>query len=70
MNTAPKYSSRLAAQDGLHIKMAYVHMHDALNELQRVFAKDNVLAHMVNKLGAMEDTLWEYVVPNGKGGKR
>ena len=66
--TAPKYSSRLAAQDGLHIKMAYVQLHQALNELEMVFAKDNTLAHMVRTMGAMEDTLFEYVIPNGKRG--
>ena len=68
MNTAPKYSSRLAAQDGLHIKMGYVKLHEALNELEMVFAKDNIIAHMVRQLGAMEDTLFEYVIPNGKRG--
>ena len=68
-NTQPKYSSRLAAQDAMHLKMAYVQMHDALNELERVFAKDNIIAHMVRQLGAMEDTLYEYVVPNRKGAR-
>ena len=63
-NTQPKYSSRMAAQDDLHIKMGYVKLHEALNELQMVFAKDNIIAHMVRQLGAMEDTLFEYAVPD------
>lgn len=62
-NTTPKYSSRLAAQDNLHLKMGYVKLHEALNELERVYAKDNIIAHMVRQLGAMEDTLFEYVIP-------
>lgn len=70
MNTKPRYSSRLAAQDNLHLKMGYVKLHEALNELQMVFAKDNIIAHMVRQMGAMEDTLFEYVIPNSKrGGK-
>lgn len=68
MGTKPKYSSRLAAQDSLHMKMGYVKLHEALGELQMVFAKDNVIAHMVRQLGAMEDTLFEYVIP-AKGRK-
>jgi len=63
-----RYSSRLAAQDNLHLKMGYVKLHEALGELQMVFAKDNVIAHMVRQLGAMEDTLFEYVIP-AKGRK-
>lgn len=70
MTTKPRYSSKLAAQDNLHLKMGYVKLHEALNELQMVFAKDNIIAHMVRQMGAMEDTLFEYVIPNSKrGGK-
>lgn len=68
-DTQPKYSSRMAAQDSLHLRMAYVHLHDALNELQMIWAKDNIIAHAVRVLGAIEDTLFEYVVPNRKGGR-
>lgn len=64
--TQPKYSSRMAAQDSMRLKMAYIHLHDALNELQQVWHKDNVVAHMVRRLGAMEDTLFEYVTPSRK----
>ena len=65
-DTEPKYSSRMAGLDNLHLKMAYVQLHDALNELQQVYAKDNTIAHMTRTLGAMEDTLFEYVVPGKK----
>ena len=64
LQTKTRYTSRLAAQDNLHLKMGYVKLHEALNELERVFAKDNIIAHMVRQLGAMEDTLFEYVVPD------
>ena len=68
MMTKPKYITRLAAQDDLHLKMAYVKMHEALNELERVYAKDNIIAHMVRTVGALEDTLYEYATPS-KGRK-
>lgn len=67
-DTQPKYSSRMAAQDNIHLKMAYVKLYEALNELDMVWKKDNIIAHMARKMGAMEDTLFEYVVPNRKGG--
>ena len=67
-DTQVRYSTRRAAQDSVHLKMAYVHLHDALNELERVWKKDNIVAHMVRTIGAIEDTLFEYVVPN-KGGR-
>lgn len=62
-----KYSTRIANADRRHINFAYVQMHETLNELQQVVCKDNILAHMVRQLGAMEDTLYEYVtVRRGK----
>ena len=68
-DTQPKYSSRRAAQDSAHLKMAYVHLHDALNELDRIWKKDNIIAHAVRVLGAIEDTLFQYVVPDREGGR-
>jgi transcriptional regulator with XRE-family HTH domain len=68
MNVKPKYTSRLAVQDMRHIRMGYEKLHEALNELQMVYAKDNIIAHMVRTMGAMEDTLFEYVMP-AKGRK-
>jgi hypothetical protein len=56
-------------QDSAHLKMAYVHLHDALNELEMVWKKDNIIAHAVRVLGAIEDTLFQYVVPDRKGGR-
>lgn len=70
MRVQPKYSDRMAAKDSVRLKMAYVHLHDALNELSQVFKKDNIISHMVRQIGAMEDTLFEYVVPNRKGGNQ
>ena len=63
LNAVRQYSTRIANQDRRHINMAYVQLHDALNELESVFKKDNVLTHMVRQLGAMEDTLFEYITP-------
>ena len=67
-DTQPKYSSRMAAQDSIHLKMAYVKLHEALNELDMVWKKDNIIAHAVRVLGGIEDTLFQYVVPDRKGG--
>lgn len=61
------YSTRMAIEDRRHIHMAYVQLHEALNELQQVYKKDNILAHAARTLGAIEDTMYEYVID--KGGK-
>ena len=68
LKAARQYNTRIANQDRRHLNMAYVQLHDALNELELVFKKDNVLTHMVRQLGAMEDTLFEYITPT-KGRK-
>lgn len=47
--------------DQVHINTAYAHMRDVLTELNQVLDKDNILSHMVRQIGAMEDTLYEYV---------
>lgn len=65
---ARKYAAKVANEDQRHINYAYVQLHEALNELQRVYHKDNVLAHMVHQIGAIEDSLYEYVTPT-KGRK-
>ena len=61
LKAAIQHSTRVANQDRRRINMAYIHMHDALDELLQVTAKDNILAHMTRTLGALEDTLYEYV---------
>jgi hypothetical protein len=70
MEDTHRYSTKRAMQDSTHLKMAYVHLHDAQNELEMVWKKDNIIAHAVRVLGAIEDTLFQYVVPDRKGGKR
>ena len=69
MSANQKYTDQMAARDNMRIKYAYVHLHDALNELEQVSYKDNIIIHIVRKLGAMEDTLYEYVMPNRQGRK-
>ena len=70
MEDTYRYSTKLAIQDSAHLKMAYVHLHDALNELGMIWKKDNIIAHAVRVLWAIEDTLFQYVVPDRKEGKR
>lgn len=53
--------TRQQASDQAHVNSAYANLREALNDLNLVLDKDNVLAHMVRQLGAMEDTLYEYV---------
>ena len=36
MEDTHRYSTKRAMQDSAHLKMAYVHLHDALNELSMV----------------------------------
>lgn len=57
----PVIITKQQAADQVHINTAYANLHEALNELQMVYGKDNTLAHMARQLGAMEDTLFEYV---------
>ena len=62
-----KAANPLAANDAAHMKLAHLYMRQSLDELQQVFEKDNILAHMVRVLGAMEETLYQYATPRKKG---
>jgi hypothetical protein len=53
MEDTHRYSTKRAMQDSAHLKMAYVHLHDALNELEMVWKKDNIIAHAVRVLGRL-----------------
>lgn len=66
MAGAKVYTERMAMQDQRHINMAYVLVHDALNELNQIYLNDSIMAHVIRHLGAMEDTLFEYVGPARK----
>ena len=48
-------------EDRKHLRMGYSLLHDALDEFERIYRKDNVLAHTVRTIGAIEDTLYEYM---------
>lgn len=63
LKAARQHSTRVANQDRRRLNMAYNKLHEALDELLRVTTKDNIIAHMVRTMGAMEDTLYEYVTP-------
>jgi hypothetical protein len=51
-----------------HLRKGYALLREAVRELQRVYRKDNVLAHAVNVLGAVEDTLYEYAAQDRRKG--
>ena len=46
--------------DKIQVNKGYVALRQALTELQRVKHMDNILAHTVRTLGAIEDTLYQY----------
>lgn len=47
-------------EDKIQVNKGYVALRQALNELQRVKHMDDVPAHTVRTLGAIEDTLYQY----------
>lgn len=48
-------------EDREHLKAGYALLREALEELQQVYRKDNIMAHTVRVLGAIEDTLYQEV---------
>ena len=48
-------------EDRHHLRMGYSLLHDALAEFELIYRKDNILAHTVRTIGAIEDTLYEYM---------
>ena len=54
-------------EDREHLKAGYALLREALEELQQVYRKDNIMAHTVRVLGAIEDTLYQEVTATGKG---
>lgn len=51
-------------QDMEHLRTGYALLKQALDDLLQVYRKDNILAHMVRTMGAMEDTLYQMVTEN------
>lgn len=52
--------------DREHLRMGYALLREALDELLQVYRKDTVLTHAVRVIGAIENTLYEYVNDNNK----
>ena len=48
-------------QDAQHLKAGYTLLKEALDELLQIREMDNITAHAVRVMGAIEDTLYEYV---------
>ena len=55
-------------EDAEHLRTGYALLKDALDELQMVYRKDNVLAHTVRTLGAIEDTIYQMVTDRRNAG--
>ena len=53
-------------QDLRHLRDGYALLKEALDEFQQVYRKDNILANTVRTLGAIEDTIYQYVSERGK----
>ena len=47
--------------DRQHVRVGYALISEGLDELLQVYRKDNVIAHAVRVLGAIVDTLYEYI---------
>lgn len=47
--------------DMQHLRSGYALLHDALDEFMQVYRKDNILAHAVRILGAIEDTIYQMI---------
>jgi hypothetical protein len=48
-------------QDMQHLRNGYALLHEALDEFLQVYRKDNILAHTVRVLGAIEDTIYQMI---------
>lgn len=48
-------------QDMQHLRSGYALLHEALDEFLQVYRKDNILAHAVRVLGAIEDTIYQMI---------
>jgi hypothetical protein len=53
-------------QDMEHMRTGYALLKEALDEFLMVYRKDNVMAKAVRTLGAIEDTIYQYVTDNGR----
>jgi hypothetical protein len=47
--------------DRSHLRAGYALISEGLDELLQVYRKDNIIAHAVRVLGAIVDTLYEYI---------
>jgi len=65
-STMPKYSSRMAAQDLSHLRVAHANIYDAMTALERVYGKDSVILKSIRTLGVLEDTLYQYITDGRK----
>ena len=56
----------MVREDQDRVNEGYVLLHEAYNRLVQIREMDNTLAHIVRKLGAIEDTLYEYTASERK----
>ena len=54
-------------KDKEHLRSGYALLKEALDELLLVYRKDNILAHAVRVLGAIEDTLYQELTDRKAG---
>lgn len=55
-------------QDQQHLRAGYALLKEALDEFAQVYYKDNILAHTVRTLGAIEDTIYQMVTEKRRAG--
>ena len=48
-------------EDQMHMYAGWVLLKEALDEFYKVRNKDSIMAHAVNVIGAVMDTIYEYI---------
>ena len=55
-------------QDQQHLRAGYALLKEAIDEFAQVYYKDNILAHAVRTLVAIEDTIYQMVTDRRNAG--
>lgn len=55
-------------QDLQHLRAGYALLKEALDEFSQMYYKDNIMAHTVRTLGAIEDTIYQMVTEKRRAG--
>lgn len=51
-------------EDREHLRACYALLNEAIDEIAQVYHKDNITAHAMRVMGAIEDTLYQVLTEN------